>query len=108
MRTITISNLFMATDGLAAAIERVAGYQAMDEHQANDLLKLIKGATQIANEAVAHRVGQIEAATPERAVVTHTEAQFMDETAGFKFEVPANLKANIQKEIDHAQQAPQA
>lgn len=89
MRTETIGNLFMAHEALGRAIEQLAGFQtltgasAMNDHEANDLLKLIKGAGQIANDAYAAHVGRVPQASNEPARLSSTEVAGMDDTVPF-------------------------
>lgn len=92
MRSLQISNIFMAIEALEEAFTNAAGRQAMDEHQANDLLKMVKACTMACTDATQALPGMVEHARPTPGLVTPGEAAFMDETMSFTMPTPTPPK----------------
>jgi hypothetical protein len=80
MRIDILSDLFTEAHGLDRDLADVASANAMDDHQARDLLKMVRACRQACHDALARMPGRMPAASPEPAVLSHSEAMAMDST----------------------------
>lgn len=88
MRTQTLSDVFQAIHDLDRTFQAVAFREAMDDHQANDLLKMLHACQHACGDALTRLPAVALAAAPEPGHIEHGEAVGMDDTLTFNYVGP--------------------